>query len=123
MQIINHQLKKHYVCLTVYISQKFCSNFKIDHFHIEQSVALDCRKRGAIVNGIKELTNRFPKVPIRLSSETSTLLGLLKKDFEHVPACKVSLLISHIEETGIPLPLNSSSLYFLIRELHDLSLL
>ncbi|XP_064398481.1 ankyrin-1-like isoform X1 [Halichondria panicea] len=105
------------------ISQKFCSNFKIDHFHIEQSVALDCRKRGAIVNGIKELTNRFSKVPIRLSSETSTLLGLLKKDFEHVPACKVSLLISHIEETGIPLPLNSSSLYFLIRELHDLGLL
>ncbi len=107
------------------ISQKFCSSSKIDDFHIEQSVALDCRKRGAVVNDIKELTKRFSKLvsPIGLSPETSTLLGLLKKDFEHVPACKVSLLISHIEETGIPLPLNSSSLYTLIRELHDLGLL
>ena len=106
-------------------SQHFCSSSKIDHFNIEQSVALDCRKRGAVVNDIKKLTKRFSESvsPIGLSPETSTLLGLLKKDFEHVPACKVSLLISHIEETGIPLPLNSSSLYTLIRELHDLGLL
>ena len=107
------------------ISQKFCSSSEIEDFHIEQSVALDCRKRGAVVNDIKELTKRFSKLisPIELSPETSTLLGLLKKDFEHVPACKLNLLISHIEETGIPLPLNSSSLYTLIRELHDLGLL
>ena len=72
-----------------------------------------------VVNEIKELAKRLES----LSPETSTLLGLLKKDFEHVPACKVSLLISHIEDTGIPLPLNSSSLYTLIRELHDLGLL
>ncbi len=107
------------------ISQKFCSISKIDDLHVDQSVALDCRKRGAVVNEIKELTKRFSIIvsPVRLSPETSTLLGLLKKDFEHVLACKVSLLISHIEETGIPLPLKSSSLYPLIRELHDLGLL
>ncbi len=76
------------------VSQKFCISSKIDDLHIEQSVALDCRKRGAVVNDIKELTKRFSKLvfPIGLSPETSTLLGLLKKDFEHVPACKVSLL-------------------------------
>ena len=107
------------------ISQKFCESSKIDDLHIEQSVALDCRKRGAVVNDIKNLTKRFSKLvsPIGLSPETSTLLGLLKKDFEQVTACKVSLLISHIEDTGIPLPLTSSSLYTLIRELHDLGLL
>ena len=107
------------------ISQKFCSNYKINDAHIERSVALDCRKRGAVVNDIKKLANRFSKFvsPIGLSPETSTLLGLLKKDFEQVSACKVSLLISHIEETGIPLPLNSLSLYTLIRELHELGLL
>ena len=107
------------------ISQKFCSSSKIEDFHIEQSVALDCRKQGTVVNDIKELTKRFSKLisPIELSPETSTLLGLLKKDFEHVPACKLSLLISHIKDTGIPLPLNSSLLYTLIRELHDLGLL
>ena len=104
------------------VSQKFCSSSKIDDFQIEQSVSLDSRKRGAVVNYIKELTKKFSNL-VSLSPETSTLLGLLKKDFEHVPACKVSLLISHIEETGIPLPLNSSSLYTLIRELHDLGLL
>ena len=104
------------------VSQKFCSSSKIDDFQIEQSVSLDCRKRGAVVNYIKELTKKFSNL-VSLSPETSTLLGLLKKDFEHVPACKVSLLISHIEETGIPLPLNSSLLYLLIRELHDLGLL
>ena len=113
------------LCVLDSISQKFCSSSKIDDLHVDQSVALDCRRRGAVVNEIKELTKRFSKVvsPIGLSPETSTVLGLLKKDFEHVPACKVSLLISHIEETGIPLLLNSSSLYPLIRELHDLGLL
>ena len=104
------------------VSQKFCSSSKIDGFQIEQSVSLDSRKRGTVVNDIKELTKKFSNL-VSLSPETSTLLGLLKKDFEHVPACKVSLLISHIEDTGIPLPLNSSSLYTLIRELHDLGLL
>ena len=108
------------------VSQKFCSSSKIDDFYIEQSIALDCRKRGAVVNDIKKLTkhSRFSKnvSPIGLSPETSVLLGLLKKDFEHIP-CKVSCLISHIEDTGIPLPLNSSLLYTLIRELHDLGLL
>ena len=104
------------------VSHKFCSSSKIDDLHIAQSVSLDSRKRGAVVNYIKELTKKFSNL-VSLSPETSTLLGLLKKDFEHVPACKVSLLISHIEETGIPLPLNSSSLYTLIRELHDLGLL
>ncbi|XP_064398135.1 uncharacterized protein LOC135344774 [Halichondria panicea] len=104
------------------VSQKFCSSSEIDDLHIEQSVALDCRRRGAVVNNIKELAKKFSNL-VSLSPETSTLLGLLKKDFEHVPACKVSLLISHIEDTGIPLPLNSSSLYTLIRELHDLGLL
>ncbi len=113
------------LCVLDSISQKFCSSSNIDDLHIDQSVALDCRRRGAVVNEIKELTKRYSEVvsPIRLSPETSTLLGLLKKDFEHVPACELSLLISHIEETGIPLPLNSSSLYTLIRELHDLGLL
>ncbi len=107
------------------ISQKFRITSKIDDLHIEQSVALDCRKRGSVVNDIKELTKRFSKLvfPIGLSPETSILMGLLQKDFEHVPACKVSLLISHIEDTGIPLTLHSSSLYTLIRELHDLGLL
>ncbi len=113
------------MCLTVYL-KSFVS--KIDDFYIEQSIALDCRKRGAVVNDIKKLTkhSRFSKnvSPIGLSPEMSVLLGLLKKDFEHIP-CKVSLLISRsrIEDTGIPLPLNSSSLYTLIRELHDLGLL
>ncbi len=113
------------LCVLDNVSQNFCSSSMIDDFHIEQCVALDCRKRGAVVNDIKELTKRFSKLvpPIGLSPETSTLLGLLKKDFENVPACKVNLLISHIEETGIPLPRNSSSLYSLIRELHDLGLL
>ncbi|XP_064398139.1 uncharacterized protein LOC135344779 [Halichondria panicea] len=107
------------------VSQKFCTSSNIDKLHIEQSVALDCRNRGAAVDSIKKLATKFFDLvsPVRLSPETSTLLGLLRKDFEHIPACKVNLLISHIEGTGIPLPLNSLSLYSLIRELHDLGLL
>ncbi|XP_064398082.1 uncharacterized protein LOC135344752 [Halichondria panicea] len=120
--VINKTSVKQALCMLDSVSKKFCSSSKIDDLHIEQSVALDCRKRGAVVNDIKELTKRFSNL-VSLSPETSTLLGLLKKDFEHVSACKISLLISHIEDTGIPLPLNSSSLYLLIRELDDLGLL
>ncbi|XP_064398130.1 serine/threonine-protein phosphatase 6 regulatory ankyrin repeat subunit A-like [Halichondria panicea] len=123
--VINKVLIKQTLCVLDSVSQTFCSSSKNDDLHIEQSVALDCRKRGTVVNDIKELANKLSKLvsPIGLSPETSTLLGLLKKDFEHVPACKLNLLISHIEETGLPLPLTSSSLYNLIRELHDLGLL
>ena len=120
--VINKTSVEQVLCVLDSVSQKFCSSSKIDDFQIEQSVSLDSRKRGTVVNDIKELTKKFSNL-VSLSPETSTLLGLLKKDFEHVPACKVSLLISHIEDTGIPLPLNSSSLYTLIRELHDLGLL
>ena len=106
------------------ISQQFCIINK--QLHIEQCVALDCRRRGSsVVKQIKQLCKKasLSVPPVGLTLETSILLGLLLKDFSNVTACTVQTVIAHIEETGIPLPTSPSSLYPLIKELHNLGLL
>ena len=106
------------------ISQQFC--VINNSLHIEQCVALDCRRKGSsVVKQIKQLCKKtsLSVPPVGLTLETSILLGLLLKDFSNVTACTVQTLLRHIEETGIPLPTSPSSLYPLIRELHNLGLL
>ena len=106
------------------ISQKF---FSLNSLYTSKPcVALDCRERGSsIVNQIKQLCREISLSvpPVKLSFETSILLGLLLKDFSNVIICSVGTVIEHIEQTGIPLPTSPSLLYSLIKELHNLGLL
>ena len=47
----------------------------------------------------------------------SLLLGLLEKDFSNVTVTSLSVLRSHIEDTGLQLPTNLQSLHSLLQEL------
>ena len=102
------------------LSQNFSAG--MDNLQVkEKSVVLDCRDKGNVFSRIKDLVKKYSTSvhPVRLTLETSTLLGLLRKDFENVTACEVHRLISHIVMTKIPLPVNPSLLYPLVRELHN----
>ena len=105
------------------VSQQFRD--LIDGLYIEEGIALDCRKKGSLVTQVKNLAKKtsLSVPPVGLTLESSTLLGLLLKDFSSVPACTVGTVLSHIKETGIPLPTNLISLYPHIKELHNLGLL
>ena len=109
-----------------FINQTSQEFFKINSLHIEDCVALDCRKRGSsVVTKIKQLCKdtSLSVPPVGLTLETNILLGLLLKDFLSVVACTIDTVITHIEDTGIPLPTDPLSLYSLIKELHNLGLL
>ena len=87
---------------------------------------LDCCKPGSreinsVVQHIKMLVKDSPRYS--LSPESSVLLGLLEKDFQHVTACPIQTIISHIEDTKVYLPTDVESLRKKLFELHELGLL
>ena len=87
---------------------------------------LDCckpksKELSSIVQHITTLVKDSPHYV--LSNEAAVLLGLLGKDFQHVIACPIQSLISHIEDTKIPLPTDEQSLCAILFELHELGLL
>ena len=88
--------------------------------HIRKGIALDCRKKGNVVNQVKHLARKTSKSvpPVKLNPKTSLLLGLMVKS--NVPACTIDKIIFHIKETEIPLPTRPLLLYPLIKELHNL---
>ena len=58
-----------------------------------------------------------------LSLEASILLGVLQKDFSNVTSCTMSTILSHIESTGLALPIQIEALCSVLQELHDIGLL
>ena len=87
---------------------------------------LDCCKPNskevtAVVQHIATLVKDSPRYS--LSNEGSVLLGLLEKDFQHVTACPIQTIISHIEDTKMPLITDEDSLCLILFELHELGLL
>ena len=87
---------------------------------------LDCCKPKSkelkmIQDKIADLTRNSPRY--RLSFSASTLLGLLEMDFGNVTACSAQTILNHINEIGIALPLNITSLLPVLQELHDIGVL
>ena len=87
---------------------------------------LDCCKPNskevtAVVQHITTVVKDSPRY--RLTNEGSVLLGLLEKDFQHVTACPIQTIISHIEDTKMPLITDEDSLCLILFELHELGLL
>ena len=87
---------------------------------------LDCCKPGSgeinsVVQHIKMLVKDSPRYS--LSNEGSVLLGLLEMDFQHVTACPIQTVISHIKDTKVYLPTDVESLCNILFELHELGLL
>ena len=74
------------------------------------------------IESILEQVSRGTR-PFGISFETTLLHGILQKDFENVVACKFQDLITHIEDTGICLPVAADALYPLVKELHDIGVL
>ena len=104
----------------------FCDGLGGDNLHVSATFTLDCCKpKSKSIADIKNLLQRLTSdSPCdRLSGLASMLLGLLEKDFSQVPACSISKLLSHIEETGISLPTDMKLLYPMLQEIHDLGLL
>ena len=79
------------------------------------------RQIGEIQKKLISFTTNSPSY--RLSLEASMLLGLLEKDFNHVTACSIQTLLSHIEITGVALPTRAHSLHPILYELHEIGLL
>ena len=94
--------------------------------HDKEVFKLDCCKPKSkelkmIQDKIVELTRNSPRYS--LSNPASTLLGLLEMDFGNVTACSAQTILDHINEIGIALPLNISSLLPVLQELHDIGVL
>ena len=102
---------------------KFSSNLnveKVEHF------LLDCRKPGSrkiidFQNTLSSWTSLSPK--FSLSRDASLLLGLFEKDFNNVTACPIQDVLSHIEDTGVCLPIETEPLHHILSELHDIGVL
>ena len=108
--------------------QKFCDKIQPEHgvLHNVAHFILDCRNpKHQHLGDIQKLIGSFTKDSPRhtLSLVSSTLLGLLEKDFSNEPAFSVAQLQSHIEVTHIALPRETQSLHSLLLELHDIGLL
>ena len=59
----------------------------------------------------------------QLSDEASILLGLLEKDYYgNIAACSIQALVTHIQDTGIPLPIDPRNLHPILYELCELGL-
>ena len=89
---------------------------------------LDCCKPSsnellAVVQHIKSLVKDSPCYSLSGESHVSVLLGLLEKDFQHVTACPIQTIISHIRDTKVCLPTDVQSLCPILFELHELGLL
>ena len=94
--------------------------------HEKQVFKLDCckpksKKLKMIKDKIVDLTRNSPRYSLSLYA--STLLGLLEMDFGNVTACSTQTILDHINEIGIALPLNITSLLPVLQELHDIGVL
>ena len=94
--------------------------------HEKEVFKLDCCKPKTkelkmIQNKIVDLTRNSPRY--RLSNPASTLLGLLEMDFGNVTACSAQTILNHINEIGIALPLNITSLLPVLQQLYDIGVL
>ena len=94
--------------------------------HYNQVFKLDCCKPKSkelkmIQDKIVDLTRNSPRYS--LSNPASTLLGLLEMDFGNVTACSAQTILDHINEIGIALPLNITSLLPVLQQLHDIGIL
>ena len=102
---------------------KFSSNLnveKVEHF------LLDCRKPGSkkisdFQNKLSSWKSLSPK--FSLSRDASLLLGLFEKDFNNVTACPMQDVLSHIEDSGVCLPIETEPLHHILSELHDIGVL
>ena len=106
--------------------EMFCDSIDTDTVQMSALFMMDCCKpRSKQIAEIQTHMSRLTKYSPRfkLSLKSSTLLGLLEKDFSNVTTCSIQALLSHIEETGIQLPTDAQSLYPILSELHDLGLL
>ena len=108
--------------------KNFCEKTQPEHgvLHKVAYFILDCRNpKHQHLGDIQKLIASFTKDSPRytLSLVSSTLLGLLEKDFSNEPAFSVAQLQSHIEVTHIALPRETQSLHSLLLELHDIGLL
>ena len=123
--MINKQTASEKLSLLDKASQQF--NSTVNGLHIRESIALDCRRTGTIVDSIKErVREASSSVPtVGLSLECTVLLGLLLKDFISVPACTIKTISSHIELVADKFPLSSDSqnIFDLLKELHEFGLL
>ena len=94
--------------------------------HDKEVFKLDCCKPKSkelkmIQDKIVDLTRNSPRYSLSLYA--STLLGLLEMDFGNVTACSAQTILDHINEIGIALPLNITSLLPVLQELHDIGVL
>ena len=94
--------------------------------HHSGCFTLDCckpksKEMSLVVQHITTLVKDSPRYS--LSIEGSVLLGLLEMDFQHVTACPIQTIISHIEDTDVCLPTDVQFLCPILSELHELGLL
>ena len=94
--------------------------------HEKEVFKLDCCKPKSkelkmIQDKITHLTRN--SLCYRLSFSASTLLGLLEMDFGNVTACSAETILDHINEIGIALPQNITTLFPVLQELHDIGVL
>ena len=94
--------------------------------HEKEVFKLDCCKPKSkelkmIQDKIVDLTRNSSRYSLSLYA--STLLGLLEMDFGNVTACSVQTILDHINEIGIVLPLDITSLLPVLQELHDIGVL
>ena len=106
------------------LSSKF-KNDKENKDYIKKAISLDCRKTGRDVYHLKEIVKKasLSLPPVTLTLQTSTLLGLLLKDFVLLPVFKLEFILSRIEQIQCPLSSHPIKLYSLLKELHNLGLI
>ena len=91
---------------------------KVEHF------LLDCRKPGKISHFQSKISSWTSLSPtFSLSRDASLLLGLFEKDFNNVTACPMQDVLSHIEDSGVCLPIKTEPLHHTLSELHDIGVL
>ena len=106
--------------------EKLCAAAKTGDLKQSGHFMVDCCKPkskevNAIVQHITTLVEGSPRYI--LSHEGSVLLGLLQMDFQHATACPIQTIISHIEDTKMPLLNDTQFLCPILFELHELGLL
>ena len=105
--------------------EKLCKEAENGDFKFTGCYTLDCcqprsREVSLVVQHITTLVKDSPRYSISHGSNASVLLGLLEMDFQHVTACSIQTIISHIEDTKVCLPGDLQTLLF---ELHEFGLL
>ena len=105
---------------------KLCEIAKNGAFKPSGCFMLDCCNPNSngvnsVVQHISTLVKDSPR--FKLSQEATVLLCLLEMDFQHVTACPIETIISHIEDTKVCLPTDVQYLRPILHELHELGLL